>query len=77
MKIGTLVSWTHVSQRGRTMSMSLRAGVIDAINGNMATVRKRNGKTEEISIRRLRVEGQPSQLGEFVEAMREAHKSGE
>lgn len=74
MEIGTLVSWTHVSQRGRTVSMSLRAGVIDAINGDVATVRKRSGKTEQVHIRRLRVEGQPSQLGEFVEAIREAHK---
>lgn len=74
MEIGTKVSWTHVSQRGRTMSMSLREGIIIALMGDVARVQKRSGKTEEIHTRRLRVEGQPSQIGEFVEAVREAHR---
>jgi hypothetical protein len=75
MEIGTKVSWTHVSQRSRTMSMTLREGVIEAVNGSVATIRKPSGRTELVNVRRLRVEGQPSQIGEFVEAVREAHKS--
>jgi hypothetical protein len=55
--------------------MTLREGTIVALMGDVARVRKPSGKTEEIHTRRLRVEGQSSQIGEFVEAVREAHRS--
>ena len=32
IKAGTKVSWTHVSDRGRTLSMSLREGVVEGIS---------------------------------------------
>jgi hypothetical protein len=77
IKVGTKVSWTHVSKRGRVVSMSLREGAVTALMGGVAQVQKPSGKTEEIAVRRLRVEGQPSQIGEFVEGMRiRARKEG-
>lgn len=74
MKQGDKVSWTHVSQRGRTMSMSLKEGTVEKIEGKVATIRTKSNRLVEVSVGRLRAVGQPSQLGEFVEAMREAHR---
>jgi len=74
MKKGTKVSWTHVSQRGRTLSMILRKGVIDSIDNDYAIIRKSNGKTERVALARLRTEGQKSQITEFIEIMRTAHQ---
>lgn len=77
MNIGDKVSWTHVSQRGRTMSMTLREGVIEQINGAVATVRTPSKRQVIVDIRRLRLEGQESQISEFVGAMRESARRAE
>lgn len=69
MKIGNRVSWTHVTQRGKSMTMILRKGVIVSIDDGKATVKKCSGRTEAIDIKRLRLLGQKSQITEFVEAV--------
>ena len=73
MKPGDRVEWTHVSQRGRAVSMVLRSGTIEAIDGALAIVRTASNRQVHIAVARLRRVGQPSQIQEFVEAMREAH----
>lgn len=71
MNVGDKVSWTHVSNRGRTMSMSLREGIVESVKGDRAIVKKKRGR-ECILVSRLRVTGQKSQISEFVEAVIEA-----
>lgn len=73
LAVGMKVQWTHVSTGRRTMSMTLREGTIEAINGNVATVRTPSRKLVDIDARRLQPVGAQSQIGQFVEAMREAH----
>lgn len=74
MQIGDRVQWTHVSQRGRTMSMSLREGTIEAIDGALAIVRTGKNRQVQVAMARLRAMGQPTQIDEFMGAMREAHQ---
>ena len=69
LTIGMKVQWTHVS----TMSMTLREGTIKQLNEVDALVQTPAGRTVLVELRRLQPVGAPSQLGEFVEAMREAH----
>lgn len=52
------------------MSMSLRSGTITAINGLMATVRVRSGRTYELPLRRLHAIGAPNEIGAVVSAIR-------
>lgn len=77
MHIGDRVQWTHVSQRGRTMSMSLREGTIEAIDGELAIVRTGTNRQVQVALARLRTMGQPTQLDEFMGVMREANRAAE
>ncbi len=54
------------------MSMRLREGTIVSIDGTTATVRTSGKRTTDVDIRRLRLDGQESQIGEFVGAMRDS-----
>ena len=74
MKIGDEIEWTHISQRSRTISMTLREGVIEQINGGIATVRTKSRRLTQVPISRLRSSGKESLISEFVSAMRKAHK---
>lgn len=71
---GERVQWTHatVSRRG-VVSMSLRQGLLTGIYGAQATVLV-GTRTLTIAYSRLRPLDAPTQLGEFVEGMREASR---
>lgn len=71
MHIGDKVEWTHVSTGRGSLSMTLREGTIEQIKGDVALVRTPGRRLVEIAVRRLRSEGQESQIGEFVSGMRE------
>lgn len=73
-QIGDRVQWTHVSQRGRTMSMAVREGVIEAIDGALAIVRTGKNRQVQVSLARLRAMGKPTQLDEFMGAIREVNR---
>ena len=73
-EVGQRVSWTHVSQGRRTLSMFLREGVIESIDGDQAVIKKASGKRETIATKRLRTKEQASQITELVEAMRDSIK---
>lgn len=75
MEIGDEVTWTHCSTRGKSVTMSLRDGVIEELRGGVAIVHKRGGRREEVAVSRLRLPGQRSQLSEFVEAIFEGARS--
>lgn len=74
MNPGDRVHWTHVSQRGRTMSMVLREGVLESIDGELAIVRTSKNRQVQVAAACLRLDGQPSQIDEVVGALREAHR---
>lgn len=74
LKVGENITWTHVSKRGKSLSMSLRCGTIEAIEGEMVTIRRPGGQRVTVELERLRRPGQKSQIAEFVEAIREAAK---
>ncbi len=69
VEIGDYVYWTHVSQGRGTLSMSLREGKVETIVGDSATIKKRNGRTEKINLKRLRWSTQKTQIHEFVEIL--------
>lgn len=74
IKLGEGITWTHISKRGKSLSMSLRCGTVEAIEGDMVTVRRPSGKCETVKLERLRRPGQKSQITEFVEAIVEANR---
>lgn len=74
IKLGEGITWTHISKRGKSLSMSLRCGTVEAIEGNMVTVRRPSGSLEKVELKRLRRPGQKSQITEFVEAIMEANR---
>lgn len=74
MNIGDKVEWTHISQGRRSVSMTLREGTIEQIDGDIATVRTKGRRLTQVPLKRLRADGQESQIGEFVSGMREASR---
>jgi hypothetical protein len=73
LKPGDKVHWTHVNQGKRVLSMRRREGVIVEVDDKGAFVRY-SQRTVWIELERLRTEGQPSQVSEFVEAMVESSR---
>lgn len=75
MNPGDKVQWTHVSQRGRSVSMTLREGTLESIEGELAIVRTSANRQVQVAVKRLRAIGQRNQIDEFVEGIRDAHRS--
>jgi hypothetical protein len=76
MNIGDQVKWTHTSQRGRTVSMRLREGTYQGdAEGGLAKVRLASGSIVKVRKQLLRAPEAPTQLGEFMDAVRSAAKS--
>lgn len=75
MNPGDKVQWTHVSTRGWSMSMRLREGTLESIEGELAIVRTSSNRQVQVAVKRLRAKGQRSQIDEFVEGIRDAHRS--
>ena len=74
IKVGDKVSWTHTSSSGRSISMSLREGVVVEIGPKFAKVKTSSKRIVELALSSLRVRGQKSEITEFVENMREGNK---
>lgn len=75
IKPGDKVHWTHVGGGKRILSMRRREGVVLEVDTNRGVAKVRRGKKEEwIDLKRLRTEGQKSQVTELVEGMVEAVK---
>lgn len=72
-KPGDKVHWTHVSQKGRQISMTRREGTIESIDGALAIVRgERKNWQYQVALARLRLDGQRGQIDDFVDAVRES-----
>lgn len=76
-KEGDTVHWTHASKRSQSVTMQRREGEIVEVDDRKAKIRKANGRTIWVALKRLRKPGEKSQVTEFVEAMREAGRKGE
>lgn len=72
LAIGSAVQWTHISQRGRSISMRLRDGILIALDGDTARVRLPSDKEIALKAARLRPTNHPTQIDEFVAIVREA-----
>jgi hypothetical protein len=71
MKIGDKVSWTHFSKGRGSFSLTLKKGEIVGFDGDYATIKTSKYVTKTILTARLRLEGEKSQITEFVEGVRE------
>ncbi len=85
LQIGEIVSWTHVAGSGRTISMRVRQGVVEAINGETATVRMlydqgrgkfKKGRQVTVPLAALTRQGEKTNLTKFVEAVATAARAG-
>lgn len=69
-KVGDKVEWFHSSKRGRVFSSSLRRGVVESINGDVATVRYGKKTLCEVALEDLQPGEAQRAMGAVVEALR-------
>lgn len=60
--VGDKVSYIAISGGGRSYRFSARKAVIQAIDGNVATLRSANGRTTTQPLSKLTPDGQPNAL---------------
>lgn len=70
IKIGDKVEWLHSSKRGRVRSSSLRHGVVESVNGDVATVRYGKKTLCEVALEDLQPGEAQRAMSAFVEALR-------
>ena len=61
-KTGDTVSYVAISGGGRSYRFSARKAVIEAINGDIATLRSTNGRRPTQPLSKLTPDGQPNAL---------------
>ena len=69
MKIGDKVTWTETTRKGSGFNMSSKEGKITEMGEFGARVKYSNGRTTVVSISKLRLKGEPTELTESVLAM--------
>ncbi len=70
MEVGTIVEWTKVERVRGNIRMSQCYGMVAEILGDIAVIKRRNGRLAKISIDRLHVTGSgPNQLMKFAEGL--------
>lgn len=62
LAVGDKVSYVAISGGGRSYSFSARQAVIEAISGDIATLRSANGRTTTQPLSKLTPDGQPNAL---------------
>ncbi|WP_241664999.1 hypothetical protein [Pseudomonas sp. CFBP13506] len=62
LAVGDTVSYVAISGGGRSYRFSARKAVIQAIDGNVATLRSANGRTTKQPLSKLTPDGQPNTL---------------
>lgn len=70
IKIGDKVEWFHTSKRGRVRSSSLRRGIVESANGDVATVRYGKKTLCEVVLEDLQPGEAQRMMGAVVEALR-------
>lgn len=74
LKVGDRVHWTDIKHRGKEITMSRREGAIAQLLPTRAIVKLWSGREVRVIYTRLRAIDAPSQITEFVEAVREANR---
>jgi hypothetical protein len=74
MEIGDKVQWTEKRIKNRTLSMESKTGTVDGFLGDDAIVKKANGRKAVIPASWLRGMGEPTEIHDFIAAMREVRK---
>ncbi|APC15126.1 hypothetical protein BLL42_05105 [Pseudomonas frederiksbergensis] len=62
LAVGDKVSYVAISGGGSSYSFSARQAVIEAIDGDTATLRSSNGRTTTQQLSKLTPDGQPNEL---------------
>jgi hypothetical protein len=76
ISIGDKVTFTMTSQRGQTVSMTSKTGIVEAIDGRLvATVRTSKRTTYRIATSALRKVGEKTHLTEFAEEIFKANRA--
>lgn len=70
--VGMEVEWTDGSQRGRTVALRLRDGVVEALDGAWAMVRTPGRRRTRVPVGALRPKGSRSALDEYMDLARQA-----
>jgi transcription elongation factor len=72
LRPGDAVEWVRTSQRGRTTTMQLKSGTVEAIENGVATVRYGKRGRVHLHAHALRRPGQPNAIGQTIAALRAA-----
>jgi len=64
--VGDSVTWTHATSNGKSIGFSTRQGKIETIMKTQAHVKLRNNRREWVLLKRLRKEGQRTELTEMI-----------
>lgn len=72
IKVGSKVTWTHVSQQGSRVKLSTRHGTVVLLYAHTARVKMRNGRHTWERLSELVLEGHETQLTKAFKAMVEA-----
>lgn len=71
MKLGDNVAWTHTSHRRGVISMTRRMGTLEAIEDDVAIVRRKSGRTVQVPLVQLHAPDAPGAVGMVADALRE------
>lgn len=70
IKVGDKVELFHSSKRGRVRSSSLRRGIVESVDGDVATVRYGKKTLCEVALEDLQPGAAQRAIGAVVEALR-------
>ena len=68
LSVGDKVTWTHTSSNGHSFRFSTREGKIIVVEGDIATIKMRNGRLTSEPVSHLRAEGEETALTEAFKA---------
>ena len=73
MIIGDKVKWTEKRVKSRTITMNVKSGTVVDFIGDSVSVKMANGKTALVPASWLRLENEPTEIQDLLEALRERY----
>jgi hypothetical protein len=71
--IGDKVKWTEKRVKSRTITMNVKSGTVVDFIGDSVSVKMANGKTALVPASWLRLENEPTEIQDLLEALRERY----
>jgi len=71
MEIGDKVKWTEKRVKSRTITMNVKSGTVVDFIGDSVSVKMANGKTALVPTSWLRLEKEPTEIQDLLEALRQ------